>query len=265
MLIVGTVASKTNLCTFIAISIMYTYRLFITVVLLLFLGACKKENRGDCFKGVGAQTEELRPLQPFHRILIEKDVDVLLVPDTQEFAIVRCGENLIDLIATDVVNDQLRITNRNTCNWVRNLQTPIKAEIHLKSIDSLYFKGSGQITSADTLRSVNFIIEAYNASGDVDITVRNGWNQVVQHTGNADLTIRGLAPFNTMYSGGNGFLDCRGMVSDETYILHRGTGKFFAAPKNYLGVKIELIGDVYYSGNPTVDKVITGSGRLIKE
>lgn len=235
-------------------------------LIVVLAASCKKENAGDCFKGVGKQTEQIRTLAPFDHMLVEKNIDVVLVPDTEEFVIVRCGENLIDLIVTEVANGELHITNRNTCNWVRNFQTPIKAEVHLKSIYSLYFKGSGQITCTDTLRSANFILEAYNASGNVDITVRNGWNQVVQHTGNADLKVNGIAPFNTMYSGGNGFLDCRNLWCDEAYVLHKGTGNFYVRSGTFLGVKIELIGDVYYYGTPTAfDTTISGGGRLIKE
>ncbi len=239
--------------------------LYISILLSVFLFACKKENRGDCFKGVGSQAEEMRSLLPFNRIVIDKDVDVILVPDTAEFVIVRCGENLIDLIKTDVSGTELTITNTNKCNWVRSFNTPIKAEVHLISISSLYFKGSGNVNSTDTLRSANFKLEAYNASGNIDITVRNGWNEVVQHTGNADLKVNGWAPYNTMYSGGNGFLDCRNLKCSTAYVLHRGTGNFYVKADNYLDVEINLIGDVYYWGNPAINQVISSTGKLIQQ
>jgi hypothetical protein len=235
-------------------------------LLTVFVYSCKKENAGDCFKSVGTQTEEMRQLAPFDHIHVDKDVDVVLVPDTQEFVIVRCGDNLIDLIKTEVTGTELYITNKNKCNWVRNFETPIKAEVHLKSIYSLYFTGSGQITSADTLRSANLKIETYNASGNIDLVVRNGWNELVQHTGNADIKVSGIAPYNTMYTGGNGFLDCRGLKCSESYVLHRGTGNVYTTATNYLGVKITLIGDVYYTGTPlAISDTITGTGRLIQQ
>lgn len=240
--------------------------LIISVLLAVFGFSCKKENAGDCFKSVGNQTEEMRVLAPFDNIHVDKDVDVVLVPDTQEFAVVRCGENLIDLIKTDVSGSKLFITNKNRCNWVRSFKTPIVVEVHVKSIYKLYFTGSGEISCTDTLRSENFLLEAYQASGNVNLTVRNGWNQVVQHTGNADLKVGGWAPYNTMFSGGNGFLDCRGMHCNEAYILHKGTGNFYTTATNYLGVKIVFTGDVYYTGNPaTIVDSITGSGRLISQ
>ncbi|UPT66394.1 MAG: DUF2807 domain-containing protein [Sphingobacteriales bacterium JAD_PAG50586_3] len=240
--------------------------LTISILLAVFGFSCKKENAGDCFKSVGNQAEEMRMLAPFDNIHIDKDVDVVLVPDTQEFAIVRCGENLIDLIKTDISGTKLTITNKNKCNWVRSFKTPIAVEVHVKAIYKLLFTGSGQITCTDTLRSENFLLEANKASGNVDLIVRNGWNEVVQHTGNADLKVGGWAPYNTMYSGGNGFLDCRGMQCKEAYILHKGTGNMYSASTDYLGVKIAFTGDVYYTGTPaTIVDTITGSGRLISQ
>lgn len=239
---------------------------YISILVAVFAYSCKKETAGDCFKSVGKQTEEMRLLPPFDHMHIDRNVDVVLVPDTQEFVVVRCGEHLINLVKTEVVGTELTITNKNTCNWVRDFKTPIKAEVHLKSIYRLYFTGSGQVTSTDTLRSDNLIVEAYNASGDLSILVRNGWNQVVQHTGNADLKVGGWAPYNTMYSGGNGFLDCRGLACKEAYVLHRGTGNFYVNATDHLNVNIELIGDVYYTGNPaSITDTISGTGRLIKE
>lgn len=240
--------------------------LIVTAFLALAFIGCKKENMGDCFKSVGSQTMQKRDLPAFNRMVVEHNVDVVLVPDTEEFVIVRCGEHLIGLIKTEVNNGELTITNDNKCNWVRKLSTPIKAEVHLKSINRLYFKGSGTITSTDTLRSDNFRLEAYDASGNVDIIVRNGWNEVVQHTGNADLKVSGVAPANTMYSGGNGFIDCKGLITPNSYVRHRGTGNFFVYANTELDVNIELIGDVYYSGSPTtINKYITGTGKLIAQ
>ncbi len=221
---------------------------------------------GDCFKAVGNQTTVTRQLPPFGRLVVDRNVDVVLVPDTQEYVIVRCGENLVDLIVTEVTDGELLISNNNKCNWVRKLDTPIKAEIHLKSIASLYFKGSGSITNVDTLRSANFKLEAYDASGNVDLVVSNGWNEVVQHTGNADLKVRGRTTANTAYSGGNGFIDCRGLISPNSYVRHRGTGNFYVYANTELDVNIELIGDVYYWGTPaTINKNITGTGKLIAQ
>lgn len=236
--------------------------LFITVFF-----ACKKENAGDCFKGVGSQTSEIRELAPFDKLMIEKNPDVVIIPDTTEFVEVFAGENLIDLITTEVSNDGwLTISNHNKCNWVRKFDTPIRVEVHTKNLVHVYFKGSGSVTCTDTLRSDNFRLEAYDGSGDVDLVVRNGWSLVAQHTGNADLKLRGIVPYNTMYSGGNGFIDCRGLITPNAYVRHRGTGNFYVYASDYLEANIELIGDIYYYGNPdTVDQNITGSGKLIKQ
>lgn len=239
---------------------------FFAAVLLMGLSSCKKENMGDCFKPVGPQTYQLRTLQPFTVVQVEKNVDVVFVPDTAEFVVVSCGQNLIDLIKTDVTDGKLTITNHNKCNWVRKLDTPIKAEVHLRALKELYYKGSGTITNVDTLRNDNLLVDCYDASGNINLVVKNGWNVVAQHTGNADVTLRGIVSANTMFSGGNGFIDCRNLITPQAFVRHSGTGNFYVFAADSLDVKIELIGDVYYFGHPPViTKTITGTGKLIEQ
>lgn len=236
------------------------------MVCVMILSSCKKENMGDCFKGVGKQTTQTRPLLPFTKITVEKNIDVVLVPDTAEYVVVSSGDNLIGLIETDVNDGMLSITNNNKCNWVRKLDTPIKAEVHVKKLAELYFKGSGAITCTDTLRNDNLLIDCYDASGTIDLWVRNGWNVIAQHTGNADVKLQGWVATNTMFSGGNGFLDCRNLLTTTANVRHSGTGRFYVYASNELNVRLELIGDVYYYGNPPViNKTILGTGKLIEQ
>lgn len=238
----------------------------IGLLALMILSSCKKENMGDCFKAVGKQTTETRQLPPFSKIIVEKNVDVVLVPDTAEYVVVSCGDNLIDLIKTEVNGGMLSIANHNKCNWVRNLDTPIKAEVHVKKLAELYFKGSGSITCTDTLRNDNLLIDCYDASGNVDLWVHNGWNVISQHTGNADVKLQGWVATNTMFSGGNGFLDCRNLLTTTANVRHSGTGEFYVYASNELNVRIELIGNVYYFGHPPViNKTILSTGRLIEQ
>ncbi|MBK8876731.1 MAG: hypothetical protein IPN13_23740 [Bacteroidetes bacterium] len=46
----------------------------------------------------------------------------------------------------------------------------------------------------------------------------------------------------------------------------KSTGDCFVSVSKEVGVTIEYVGDVYYSGNPyQVDQQVTGSGKLIRQ
>lgn len=236
----------------------------IYIALLLLFVSCAKENMGDCFKSVGKQIVERRDLGSFKRLHISKKVDVEFIADTAEYVEVACGENLVEFIETIVKNDTLYITNNNRCNWVRNLNTPIKVLVHFKLIDRIYFTGAGLINSKDTLESENFNLTCFQATGDVNLILKNGWNDIVQLTGQAGITISGTGPYNVVYSSGYGRIDTRNFKATNCYVRHRGTGDFFVTAADTLKVNIELIGNVYYTPTPqniTLQKM--GTGNLI--
>src|SRR5665213_264569 len=91
---------------------------------------CKKENDCDCIKGTGNVIQEERQLPTFHSVYVEDNVNVIFQEDTMQKIIVQAGKNLIKLVKTEMIGDELYIHNENRCNFMRRYNIPINVYIH---------------------------------------------------------------------------------------------------------------------------------------
>jgi hypothetical protein len=56
----------------------------------------------------------------FDRILVNRDIEVILKTSPNYKVVVQTGENLLNDIDISVVDNQLELTDYNTCNFVRD-------------------------------------------------------------------------------------------------------------------------------------------------
>jgi hypothetical protein len=91
----------------------------------LFLFSCKKENMNDCFTDRGLTAVEKRKLDVFRNIKLGKRIQLVLIEDTVNYAIVEAGSHLLPSIVTSVEGEVLTIQNNNKCNWVRTYKDSI--------------------------------------------------------------------------------------------------------------------------------------------
>lgn len=236
---------------------------FLYAGFVLFAG-CRKENMCDCMKSTGEDVKEIRTLNDFSKIEVRKNVFVTLFQDTINYAEVEAGSHLVDLIRTDVENGILKITNDNTCNWVRSYDREIHVNVHLKKLSQLDHYGSEEINCANTLIT-GFIDIFENNSADIHLMLDAHDVYARQMIGGGDIYLSGRSVFNYNFGGSFGYIHAEDLVSDSVQVDHRGTGDVHVRPVSWLGVYLADRGNVYYSGNPVVESVINGTGKLIHE
>lgn len=238
---------------------------------ILFLAACfliascKKSEDRACFKSLGKTVKEWRPAAGFDFIYLHDNINLVITQDTFHSIEVEAPENLLRFIKTDIEGTDLTIKNLNKCDFLRSYKYEINVYVSLVSLENIYFTGSGKITSANTIKTPELVINFWSASGTLDMAVEAGTSACNMHTGPGDITLKGSAGVGSVYSMGNGFMHLNDFSIGYAFVNNSGTGDFFINVQKEMSVAIHSLGSVYYTGDPLMKKTeITGKGELIK-
>lgn len=241
----------------------FLYRLALIQFLLFISFSCTKDNRCDCFKSTGKESVIERIPTSFSKIYVEGKVDVYLTEDSVFGIKIEGGENVIDKIATNVENGELKISNENTCNFVRSYKKKIKVFVRAPKFKEIMHKGIGDIYTIGVLNTDTITYRIFN-SGNLYLTVDNQY-LVGGINGMGDFYGSGKTIKHLCNANGEGWVDCRNLQTDNSDFYLKISGLTFINVSQALNVVIKHSGDVYYKGNPaTLQKQIDGTGKLIQ-
>jgi len=237
----------------------------IAIALLCVLSACGKDGWDDCVTSTGPMRAEERDVPAFHAVDLSDRVDLVLERRPTGSLVVEAGRNLLGQVSTEVVDGVLRVRNDNRCNWVRSFKPRITVRVPVADVGELVLRGTGHVTSDDTVRRGAFRIQQQNAQGSVTLTVDVDVCEVGLHTGAGDVTLLGRSGTVHLYSGIQGPIDASGMRAAVVHVNNSGVADIRCQATGSLYAGIHGVGDVLYSGRPdSVRSEITGRGRLIK-
>lgn len=236
----------------------------IIIVLLFFTTSCEKSSVGDCFKSNGAITIIERPISGFHTIVLKDNIDLMLKSSNENSLSIEAGENLLNGIQTLVEDSVLTIENNNRCNWIRSYDSPIIAYLDFINLDTIEYRSIGNVSSNDTIRLRNLVINVREGAGVIDFIVNTEMLFCNLHYGTADIKMRGRSINCFAYSASFGLVNNLNLLSDNVYLNTKSSNDIYVHAKNVLEAKIENIGNVYYEGDPpNIILTETSSGKLI--
>lgn len=238
-------------------------KVFISVLLIIHLISCEKNalfNAGDIV------SKEIALQDRISAIEVNSMLDITLVQDSINKAIVTCGENLMSDIEIFVEDGVLHLDNSIKYNWSRNYHK-IKLELHLISIPQLNIRKPVYISTRDTFRTKEFFLIDWGKFTELDVTlnVSGCWIDC-----NPDdfghYTIRGKAVNATIYSKGSAFIYAKDLIVKNCIVKQLGIGNIYINVTDELRASIFSSGNIYYRGNPTTVMVEnrTSNGRLIQ-
>ena len=239
---------------------------YLALFFVFTLSSCNKENSCDCFKSTGEITTETRTVSGFNKIYIEDNINLYISIDSTYSLSIEAGSHIQSLIKTEVTDSCLYLKNENKCNWVRSYKKKINAYLTCKSIQDInYNSASGNIYTLDTIHSDFFQVDDYGGSGEINLLLVSKNSFFRNHTGPADIIVKGKSQNTYIYSAGNGLIDLKKYPSDYVVVSNFSTNNCFTNVNKELDVTIGSLGDIYYTGNPySIKTNITGSGKLIK-
>jgi len=237
---------------------------FSITILAVLIFACNKESRWDCVKRTGKTSTDIRVLPPFTKIIAEDNVNVFITQGSAQEVKVEAGNNLISLIKTEIDSGTLRIRNENQCNWARSYKNgAINVHITMPTLRHVSHFGSGQIKSNDTITCDTLTILTQE-SGDVELTINTKILYTQVHS-TSDVTLHGKSILHGNFHIGAGFLHCEDLQTDIIWSTSKASGNEYLNVKKHIGATIDWVGNIYYSGNPTIEIKGTGKGKLIQQ
>ncbi len=239
-------------------------------ILVLFSTlSCDQKDAWDCIQTSGTPATLELTVDPFEKILVNRDIE-LVVKQGQDYKVeIQTGENLIDSVEVIVVGNELQLTDPNTCNFVRAygqtriiVTTPV-----LKAIRS----STQYLTSSEgvlTFEDLSLISENYNSgyisSGDFNMTV-NTQNLRVVANNLSGFTISGSTETLTVgfYAGLCTFKGAN-LTAQGVTIFQRSSHDITVNPQQSLKVDIRSVGNVISMHTPPLVEVEEYyTGRLL--
>jgi hypothetical protein len=235
-----------------------------TFISMILAPGCSKD-KGVCVTNTGAIIFQERSLGDFDSISLNDNVNLILRSDLGNSVQVEAGRNIIQGITTEVVDRQLIINNKNTCNWLRSYDSPINVHISSSALWKISYNSSGDIWTAGKLQLDSINVELWGGCGTIDLafdSLMKGNFSLNMGTGN--IILRGKCGWTTVYSGSYGSYDARDLSTWYTGITNKGTNNCYVNAK-YLDATIRSIGNIYYRNDSikSLNAQIFGSGEVL--
>ncbi|EDP72315.1 hypothetical protein FBALC1_14477 [Flavobacteriales bacterium ALC-1] len=244
-------------------------RIYVFILTFFLIFACS-EDANDCFQTSGSIIQQAFEVTSFDKIVVNRDIE-LIVKEAPEYAvIVETGENLINDVKVEIKENQLILTDNNTCNYVRAygitkiyVEAPNLTEIRTSS--QYEIASDGTLNYDDlTLISEDFNVETEFTVGDFRFTV-NSENLTVVSNNLSFFYIDGVVEdlFVGFYAGAGRF-EGENLVAQNVNIFHRGSNDMTVNPQESLLGELRGIGNlISVNEPPVVDVERIYTGRLI--
>ena len=244
----------------------------IVYVVLLLVFACNSEDTIDCFQSSGDIIQQEINTSSFERIFVNRDIE-LIIKDAPNYKVtIETGENLINDVIAEVVDNQLILTDNNTCNYVRDYGIT-KIYIEAPNLTEIRTSTQYEISSDGTLNynDLNLYSEDFNTQndftvGDMRLTL-NSQNLTIASNNLSFFYINGEVNSLTIgFYAGAGRFEGENLIAQNVNVYHRGSNDMVVNPQQSLTGQLRGTGNLIAVNQPdTVDINQIYTGQLFFE
>lgn len=230
------------------------YQLFflIAVAGIPFFTSCKK------IVGGGPVVMETRNVSNFKQIKSDFSGDIIITQGNTFEVKIEGPQNVINTVQTNVKGDVLNIKIKNAV--VVKGANKLKVYITAPEITAMSINGSGSISGGDFTGNMSLMI---NGSGNINLAGVTGGSLHANISGSGYIQVDdGAVTDETVNIDGSGDVKIANVQSHNSDVHVSGSGNTNVYVTDFLKVRINSSGDVYYRGEPTIDVDISGSGKL---
>jgi hypothetical protein len=212
--------------------------------------------------GSGNITSENRNVDQFDGVQTSGSIDIEVTEGDQVSVKVKADDNVLPYIITDTDNGLLQVYFKEHTSF-NNVNVKVYATApHLKR---LFVKGSGNITSNNTIKNNRSIATKVSGSGDINVTV-DAPEIKAEISGSGNLSLQGRCKNFEGSVSGSGNLNCKNLLSENATVSIFGSGNAHVFASVNLKASTTGSGNIYYSGNPTSPQISkAGSGNVEAE
>lgn len=234
------------------------------IAALIILG-CNKENGSGCFTSVGDMViQERNFTEPFTSIRMLDNATVTIKQGAEYSAVVRGGSNLIESYKTTVEGSTLVLENKTVCDWLRDQSTTFEVLVTMPVLDSIEVNGYGDLSTEGVFEVDVFKLITSSSVGDVHLNMTGEQIYLILSTGAVNIWLDGSLEYLYAYSISYSIIDAENLQATRAYLVNGGTGDFKVNTSDYLKVRLDLTGNIYYTNDPEVFiESQIGSGQLI--
>ena len=238
------------------------------ILIVTFLFSCDKESANDCFQAAGTIIQQEVTVSSFEKILVNRDVELILKSGADYQVIIETGQNLINDVEAIVVNNELVLTDNNTCNYVRDygitkvlVTAPNITEIRNSS---QYTVSSNSVLNYDSLKlySENALVEDVFAIGDFELEVNTNKVSIVSNSISSFYISGNTTDLFVGFYSGTGRFQGEDLIAQNVDVFHRGSNDMVVNPQLNLTGELRGVGDLISVNNPTtvdVEQFYTGT------
>lgn len=240
---------------------------------LLIISGCDSEDAPTCIKEAGKIISEEVSVTSFEEIIVYERVKLFIEQGEKHQVIIETGENLINDVSVNVVNNRLSIRNENSCNLFREYGIT-KVYVTVPNLSWLQNSSGLAVESVGTLKLEDLWLRSVNQERDLNIHTDgdfvlnlNVQNLRITNDNYSNYFLRGKAEnFSVFFAAGDARLEAGELIVQKYDIFHRGTNKMIINPQQTLSGEIRSSGDVISLNRPPVVRVQEFyTGKLIFE
>jgi hypothetical protein len=255
------------------------------LVLLLGIASCSAiagSSKGwETIQGSGTVLKEQRNLDSFTGVELAMQGTLYIESGTSPSLRIEAEDNLMEYILSEVKDDKLVIGTPQAIN-LKNTQ-PINFYLTIVGIDEIDITSSGDVV-ADRLISGDFKINVsssgnlsftslvclslqvdISSSGDVLIPELSSDSITVDISSSGNLELQaGEVPWQKINISSSGEYNAKDVLSTQAEVALSSSGSAWIQVSDSLTGRLSSSGNVYYSGNPTVDVSTSSSGKVVK-
>lgn len=215
------------------------------------------DNFFGCVNGNGPIVSVDLDMPKIEAIRLTMPGQVFVTQGPDQSVRIEAKQNIIDELELNVNNGLWSI---DTDRCVKDIDD-FKVFITMADINELGIIGSGDIIG-ENFFTVNDILLHISGSGDMDLGL-DADDIEADITGSGNMIIEGTGDSLDSRISGSGDVRAFDLEVNRAKFDITGSGDAEITVFNELDVRISGSGDVKYKGNPSVDVVITGSGRVV--
>ena len=242
------------------------------ILICLIVMACDSENAGDCFQKSGSIIQQDIVVDSFDKILVNRDIELILKEDDNQKVTIETGENLLNDVVAEVIDGRLILTDNNTCNYVRDYGVT-KVYVNAPNIAEIRSSTQYDVSSDGVLTypNLNILSEDFGAAGsfnvgDFRLQIDNTNLNVVFNNISICYVSGQTENLNVTFASGTSRFEGRNLIAQKVTVSNRSSNDMIVNPQQELSGQILGIGDVISTNTPPIVNVeVLYRGRLIFE
>ena len=224
----------------------------ITLLFLLTLFSCDSENAPDCFQKSGTIITKEFAVGNFEKINISQGIELIIKQGPETQVTIESGENLMNGITAEVVDNQLFLRNSNGCNWVRDYNDT-KVYVTTPTLVNVYSSSQFAVKSDGILGfpvlSLQSGMFSDTASGTFALEVNCGTLTIEDNKSSYFKLSGNTIDLGVNFYDGNARFDGADLVAQNVHCFQRSSNDIIVKPTN------KITGTLYSTGNIVLKNV----------